>query len=274
MKHLILGSQGQIGRHLREYLKLSGEEVIEFDILRSISEDLRVYNNMTLLKSMQESDMVHFLAFDIGGSQYMSSFQDSFSFLSNNIKIMNNVFDVLESSKKPFIFVSSQMSNMLHSTYGILKLIGERYTHALNGIVVKLWNVYGYENDPEKSHVITDFIQMAKQKQCIKMRTDGKEERQFLYADDCSEFLYLVSNTYEKLDRKYPLHITSFEWVTILDIAKMVSSEFNNCKIIPGTNKDTVQQNMRNEPDDYILNLWKPNTSLRQGISNIIDLMK
>ncbi len=33
MKHLILGSSGQIGFHLVSYLKSVGEEVIEFDIV-------------------------------------------------------------------------------------------------------------------------------------------------------------------------------------------------------------------------------------------------
>jgi nucleoside-diphosphate-sugar epimerase len=49
--------------------------------------------------------------------------------------------------------------------------------------------VYGKEHDEEKSHVITDFIKMAKQDGVIKMRTDGTESRQFLYADDACEAL-------------------------------------------------------------------------------------
>jgi len=32
MKNLVLGSSGQIGSHLTNYLKKIGEEVIEFDI--------------------------------------------------------------------------------------------------------------------------------------------------------------------------------------------------------------------------------------------------
>ena len=35
------------------------------------------------------------------------------------------------------------MSNMTHSPYGILKSIGETYTRALKGLIVKFWNVYG-----------------------------------------------------------------------------------------------------------------------------------
>ena len=32
MRHLILGSSGQIGAHLTHYLKNQGEEVLEFDL--------------------------------------------------------------------------------------------------------------------------------------------------------------------------------------------------------------------------------------------------
>ena len=162
MKHLILGSAGQIGYHLINVLKKQNIDIDTFDIIDSEAEDLRIYNNEILNTKIKNSDFIYFLAFDIGGSLYMKKYQDTYNFISNNVKIMNNTFDVIKKYDKPFIFASSQMSNMSHSTYGILKAIGEKYTESLNGVVVKFWNVYGYEKDEEKSHVITDFIKMAK----------------------------------------------------------------------------------------------------------------
>lgn len=274
MKHLILGSSGQVGTHLQEYLRREGEEVIEFDIIRSVDEDLRTYQNTKLVDSINNCDIVHFLAFDVGGSEYMKKYQDTFDFISNNVKIMNCVYDILKTTKKPFIFASSQMSNMSHSTYGLLKAIGESYARSLNGLVIKFWNVYGYEADPEKTHVITDFIEMAAKQGVIKMRTDGTEERQFLFGDDCAECILNLSLKYEMIDRDKALHITNFEWTTILDIANITSSEFDNCKVIPSESKDNVQRGIRNEPDNYILNFWKPKTELRKGIKEVIGLMK
>jgi nucleoside-diphosphate-sugar epimerase len=273
MKHLILGSEGQIGRHLVNYFKKIDEEFIEFDIRRTTTEDLRIYDNELLIKEIKECDIVHFLAFDVGGSEYMKKYQDSYDFIANNIKIMNTVFDALKHYNKPFIFASSQMSNMLHSTYGILKAVGESYTRALNGVIVKFWNVYGYENDPEKTHVITDFIEMAKNEGKITMKTDGQEERQFLYGDDCAECLLILSKMYDEIDRGKALHITSFEWTKIIDIANIISSEFNNCPIRPSTKKDNVQRDIKNEPDEYILKFWKTKTKLKKGIKSIIDMM-
>lgn len=275
MKHLVLGSEGQIGTHVTNYLKKKGEGVTHFDIVRTEDEDLRKYNNKLLLKEVGNCDIVHFLAFDVGGSKYMEKYQDSYDFISNNVKIMNNVFDVLKSYKKPFIFASSQMSNMNHSVYGRLKSIGESYTKALNGLIVKFWNVYGYETDPEKSHVITDFIKKAKETGKIEMRTSGQEERQFLYGDDCAECLYILSKKYKEIPRDKHLHITSFEWTKIIDLAKIISKYFDGCEIIPDLNqKDNIQKGIKNLPSDYILRIWQPKTGINEGINKIIKMME
>jgi nucleoside-diphosphate-sugar epimerase len=43
---------------------------------------------------------------------------------------------------------------------------------------------------------------MAKHDGVIKMRTDGTESRQFLYADDACEALLTLAKKYKKLDKK------------------------------------------------------------------------
>lgn len=272
MKHLVLGSSGQVGYHLVNVLEEQNQEVLTFDIVESPDQDLRVYNNLLLEEKIKECDFVHFLAFDIGGSVYLAKYQNTFDFISNNMKIMNNVFDIIKKYNKPFMFASSQMSNMSYSTYGVLKAIGERYTEALGGLIVKFWNVYGYERDAEKSHVITDFIKMANEYKTIYMKTDGEEVRQFLYGDDCAECLIELSKQYKNIDRAKQLHITNFEWDSIYSIAEIIQ-ELTTCKIIKGENKDTVQLDKRNEPDPYILNFWNPKTKLKEGITKIYNLM-
>jgi nucleoside-diphosphate-sugar epimerase len=143
----------------------------------------------------------------------------------------------------------------------------------LNWITVKFWNVYGIEQELAKAHVITDFILKARDHRCIDMMTDGTEERQFLYAADCSECLFLLSQSYETLDHNKALHITSFEWTKILDVAGTVAKIFPGTVVIPNKSKDDVQKGQRNEPDAYILQYWKPRTSLREGIVRIVDHM-
>jgi nucleoside-diphosphate-sugar epimerase len=273
MKYLILGSAGQIGSHLCNFLRRQGDFAIEYDLVNSPEQDLRKPSKM-LLEKMREADFVMFLAFDVGGARYLKTYQHTHEFVSNNVKIMDNVFDALKESGKPFIFASSQMSNMSYSSYGILKALGEYYTKSLKGMVVKFWNVYGVEHNPEKWHAITDFIRKAQVNGRIEMMTEGTEMRQLLYADDCCEALRLLAQpaTYASMPPDANLHITSFEWITIIDIARLVG-ELMNVPVIPGQATDTVQKDLRNEPDRYLLQYWRPTTSLRDGISQVIRAM-
>jgi len=273
MKYLVLGSAGQVGAALTGFLKKAGHEVLEFDSARYSEEDLRITNNPILIERMEQSDFVFFLAFDVGGSRYLKRYQHTFEFVSNNIKLMQNTFELLKQMDKPFIFASSQMSNMSHSPYGQLKALGEIYTKQLNGLVVKFWNVYGVEHDLEKSHVITDFLLKAKQKKIIDMMTDGSEQRQFLFADDCSECLVELSKNYNNLPRTEELHLTNFKWYTIRDVAEIIVTLYPGTQIQPALTVDEVQKDKRNEPNPFILNYWQPKTELHEGIQLVNDLM-
>jgi len=274
MKHLILGSRGQIGNELAKFLIKKKEKCLRFDILDGKQYDLRCKNNLKLRHHLANADFVHFLAFDVGGSRYLKTYQYSKEFISNNIQIMEYTFEALSKSKKPFLFASSQMSNMNYSPYGTLKSIGESYTRALNGMVVKFWNVYGVEHDMNKSHVITDFLLQAKYKKKIKMMTDGSEVRQFLHAYDCSRGLHYLSQNFCNMQKQNDFCLTSFAWTSIYNVAKLISKMFGNVPIYPATTKDTVQNNMRNKPDRLILKYWQPQISLAKGIRMIADSME
>ena len=276
-KILILGSDGQIGSHLVNYLnKKKNYKILKFDIMSGISFDLRNFNNKKLINYIKKSDFVFFLAFDVGGSRYLKKYQNSFNFLINNSLIMSNVFRLLGKYDKKFIFASSQMSNMDFSPYGTLKRLGENITTSLKGIYVKFWNVYGIEKEIEKSHVITDFIKMALEKKEIKMLTSGNESREFLYADDCSEGLYQIMKNYNFfLKKKKELHITTSKRTKIIDIAKLIKKIFKkkniDIKIKPSFKKDDLQNNINNVPDKFFLKYLKPKYEIEEGIEKIIN---
>jgi nucleoside-diphosphate-sugar epimerase len=271
MKYLVLGSCGQVGLSLTTYLRSIGKDVEEIDIIRDTYEDLRC-NSYLIEHKIKNADFVYFLAYDVGGSKYLAKNQKSIQLIINNTRIMDTVFSLLQKYNKKFIFASSQMATMGHSPYGACKLLGEHYTEILGGKTVKFWNVYGVEHDEEKFHVVTDFIKKARNTKVIDMLTDGEEERQFLFADDCSECLYKLSLCYDNIDNNTALHITSFTWTKIKDIANIVASFFPGTRIIPGKTSDNVQNGIKNEPKGDILNFWQPKTSMYDGIQKIINV--
>ena len=158
MKVTVLGSSGQIGAYLTEYLTKKGHTVTEFDIVKNKKQDLTIIPNENLETAIRSADFIFFLAFDVGGSRYLKKYQHTFKFIDNNTRMMANVFHYIEKYHKRFVFASSQMSNMSYSPYGVMKRVGELYTKSLKGLIVKFWNVYGIEKDIDKAHVITDFI--------------------------------------------------------------------------------------------------------------------
>ena len=278
MRITVLGSSGQIGAYLSEYLSRKGHIVREFDIVNGIHQDMTHIPNTYLRNAIMESDFVFFLAFDVGGSRYLKKYQHTFDFVNNNTRLMANAFGLLEQYDKPFIFASSQMSNMSYSPYGTLKRVGELYTESLGGLIVKFWNVYGIEKDHKKAHVITDFIRKGFEDGDFEMLTDGEESRQFLYAEDCCEGLETVMKNYDEFYANDPLHITNFDYTTIREVAIIIENEFRligkPVNIIQGKASDTVQLDKRNEADPFIRKYWSPKTDLVTGISKVFEAMK
>ena len=278
MRITVLGSSGQIGTYLTEYLRKKDHDVREFDVVNGEDQDMTKIPNCDLHARISTSEFVFFLAFDVGGSRYLKKYQHSFDFIHNNSRIMVNAFEYLKKYEVPFIFASSQMSNMSHSPYGVLKNVGELYTKSLNGLVVKFWNIYGIENDYEKSHVITDFIKKGFETGTIDMITDGTEEREFLYAEDCCEALDTVMCKYSDFTSDNELHITSGVSTSILEIARQIQLCFGSIQkeveIVPSEAKDEVQKDARNIADPFFRKWWEPKTTLTEGIGKVFTSMK
>ena len=209
-----------------------------------------------------------FLAFDVGGSKYLTDCNKDFSFLINNTRIISNTFEVLNNSGKKFLFVSTYLAKNLDHSYGLLKKMGEHFTRSMGGLVVRLYNIYGNEDVSHRSHVIPDLIYQTKTQNCITLKTNGIEERQFLYVEDCCKGLYVISQNYnELLKQNSIIDLTSFEWISVKTVAEIVSEIFNSKLKFSKCNAD---YNSKCFPNEVILNFWEPTTKLKDGISKMI----
>ncbi len=258
MKNLVIGSSGFIGGPLCKYLESQNEIVTEFDIQNNRLDDAR-YREFPF----KNFDRVYFLAWNVGGAKYLYDDNTQFSQLEWNVKLLTNILPQLKRDKTKFMFVSSHLSDNTHTVYGVTKRLGEIWTSLINGINIRLWNIYGqYESESNKSHVVADFIHQALTKNCIQMLTTGEERRQFIHIDDLVYIMkWLMDNkkvgTYD---------ITTNHWITIYRLAEMIS-DITGCKIQRGFE---TGHEVKIEPQ-YLLNNWTPKIQLYDGLQTTIE---
>jgi nucleoside-diphosphate-sugar epimerase len=255
MNNLVLGSSGFVGRYLIQYLRDLGESVVEYDIVRNEHEDCRFF---TL--PLVNIDRVYFLAWRVGGANYLYDPNTQREQLDWNIKILTNSMDQLIDI--PFVFVSSQLAEDCDTVYGVLKRLGEVWTQLNGGRVVRFWNVYGaYEPQSVKSHVVADFVHQALSNDIIRMMTDGQEKRQFIHIDDICRALHL------SFEYKGVFDASTLQWNSIYEVAELVSKH-TGCQIVRGTKSGSSL---------VITNkslICEAQTSLDAGIRKTIDLFK
>lgn len=212
-RNLVLGGSGTIGSALCMHLESIGEEVINLDLKEGF--DLRV-ENLYLYKDV---DYVWFLAWDVGGAKYLTNEKHMFNIIRNNTILCQQVFSFLENSGLPFMFASSQLAAP-DTPYGVTKLLGEEWARLLNGQIVRFWNVYGWEEPGEKSHVIPDLIIKGLRDGEVSLMTDGQEERQFIYMDDCVRNMISIRES-----GTTRVDITDGNWMKIERIANEIGAK-------------------------------------------------
>lgn len=214
-KNLVLGGDGTIGSALCSHLKSLNEDVISLDLKTGF--DIREHD----LLQFKDVDYVWFLAWEVGGAKYLSNEKYLIDIIRNNTIICEKVFTFLEQTKTPFMFASSQLASA-DTPYGVTKLLGEEWTRILGGQICRFWNVYGWEEPGEKSHVIPDLIIQAITNHKIELLTDGQEQRQFIYIDDCVKNMVEIRNA-----GATRVDITDGNWVTIEYIAQKIAVMHN-----------------------------------------------
>jgi nucleoside-diphosphate-sugar epimerase len=258
MKSLVIGSEGFVGRSFCRHLEQSGSEVVHFDVKRGPAEDARVVR-----LPLDGVSHVYFLAWEVGGAKYLYRDDVQFRQLDWNLQLMLNVMPQLRESGIPFLFVSSQLAEEYDTVYGVTKRLGEVWTHLMKGVRVRLWNVYGaYEASTERSHVIADFVHQALETGRIEMMTTGEEMRQFIYIDDvCRGFEQALSGKFQGV-----YDVSSFEWVTIRQVADTIAS-LTGADVIPGTRTGSTPIT----PMVGRIPGWMPSISLAEGLSRTVE---
>ena len=261
MRNLVIGSEGFIGKEFCKFLEGKGEQVVRMDIKRSVNEDAR-----TAIFDCSDIDRVYFLAWDVGGAKYLYKEDAQLQQMDWNISLMQNIFNQLSQHKKPFLFISSQLSQEYDTVYGATKHLGEVWTKLLDGVFVRQWNVYGpIEETTIRSHVVSDFVHQAITEGEINMLTTGEEKRQFIHIDDvCTAW-----HTALEQNLKGAHDVTSFEWVPVIEVANMIAAQ-TGAKVIPGKKVGSTPLT----PISGKIKEWQPRVTLEEGLTRMITEAK
>ena len=253
MRELVLGGDGLIGSTLVQELSNRGHAVRSLDLKSGC--DVRQVDD----ESFRECDRVWFLAWDTGGARYIEAVDRQHEQYKHNCELSVRVFDALSHTRKPFLFVSSQLAG-LPTAYGSTKQMAASWSLQLGGKVARLWNTYGWEHPDIRSHVITDLVLSGLTRGRVTCLTDGRERRRFIYKTDCVAALIKLFDGPQQT-----AEIAGPEWVTIRQVGEEVARQLG-VEFEPGT---APGSEVMIDPKELLPD-WQPQVSLREGIATVI----
>jgi len=252
MRELVLGGDGLIGSALAEALRARGHEATSLDLKSGC--DLR----QAVEEPFAAADRVWFLAWDTGGVKHIEAVDSQHEQFKNNCELSLRVFDILARTRKPFLFVSSQLA-VVPTAYGTTKAMGAAWARQIGGKVARLWNVYGWEEPSVRSHVVTDLV-LSGLKGSVTCMTDGMEQRRFLYKTDCVQALMKLFDGDQMV-----AEIAAPGWTTIRSVGEEIARQLN----VPTKFGELKGSECLVDPE-IVLPDWQPQISLADGISKVI----
>jgi len=258
-KVLVTGGAGFIGSHLvKTLLDLGSEVYVADNFSRGRKENIAPYLNQIHLYSVdltklencllatEEVDYVFHLAASVGGIHYIK--KENVEGSTSSLLMNTNMLEACRMKDvERFLFASSacvyrEKSRKINqfkeedaypanplTTYGWAKLMGEiqcrsyYLDYGIKSSAVRIFNAYGEnENlDPRWSHVIPSLIRKALlyPREGFTIFGDGKQERAFLYVQDCVDGLLL---SMEKIEDADPINLGSEEVVSIRDLTQRI----------------------------------------------------
>lgn len=228
MKLLITGGSGMVGKNLIEFLNLKSN----FSILSPSSSDLNLLNLNSLEKyiSKNQPDAIIHCAGLVGGIQ--ANIKNPYHFLYVNLQMGINLIHAATNNKiEKFINLGSScmypknregelkesdiLTGPLEPTnegYALAKITTSKlceFSSAQYGLNYKTLipcNLYGMHDkfDPSNSHMIPAVIrkihEAKKNNSSVTIWGNGEARREFMYAEDLSDFILLALNNYDELD--------------------------------------------------------------------------
>lgn len=147
--------------------------------------------------------------------------------------------------------------------------------HDIKIKIIRIFNTYGSKMNPKDGRVVSNFIMQALKNDDITIYGDGSQTRSFQFIDDLIEGMVRMMNSDDGV--LGPLNLGNPVEFTMLELASLVIQLTNSkSKLIfePIPSDDPK----RRKPDislaEKLLDGWRPNIQLEQGITSSIDYFK
>jgi UDP-glucose 4-epimerase len=311
VKALVTGGAGFIGRWVVRQFAGSGIEVTVLDDLSSGTRDnLRELGGSPHLKSLLIGDVrdkalvrqsfghgfdvcVHLAA--------KVNVQESIDNPTLHYDVnVNGTMNVLEEARRShtkvvlvstcMVYEAAQVKSAIDENWPVKpaspyagaklasELMGQSYYHAygLPVVVARPFNTYGpYQKSDLEGGVVSIFVGNTLNGRDLLVYGDGKQTRDFLYAEDCADFIVRCSLMDEANGEV--INAGSGSDISIRDLAILVSGSDDARRVrhVPHHHPQSeVQKLLCDYGKARRLLGWEPSTSLAVGISKLRDFMK
>jgi nucleoside-diphosphate-sugar epimerase len=126
--------------------------------------------------------------------------------------------------------------------------------------VARLWNVYGWEDPSERTHLVTDLITRGLEKGVVRCRTSGEEVRRLLHVDDCVTGLIALMES-----EQISADLAGERWHSVADVAREIAEQLS----LPIELGAVAGSEFRVDPS-IPLDGWSPSIPLSKGIAKTI----
>ena len=167
------------------------------------------------------------------------------------------------------------------SMYDEAKRYGEAMTslyyraHGANARIVRIFNTYGPNSDPQDGRLVPNFITQALRNDPMTIYGDGLQTRSLCYVTDLVEGLLAVLS--EPDARAEVINLGNPEEHTILEFAQLIRELCDSRSrliFVPAAVGDDPQRRKPNIDKARSLLGWQPSVSLRQGLEHTIDYFR
>lgn len=286
-----------------EFSESKAQEFIVADLRNPLEVSRVMFAPLqTTLKDENTFDIVFQLAAQMGGALYVFTREFDSDIIHDSLLINLNVANYASKFGVKKLFFSSsaccypeKIQGKLNSpalqewmawegkpdsVYGVEKLISEdiydsfRRNKGLNIRIGRFHNIFStectYKGGREKyPAAICRKISEANDGDEIEVFGDGKNQRSFLWIDECIEgVMKLIESDYP-----YPFNIGSDELISVNDLANMVIEISGKNLTIKNVESNALGVRGRNSDNTLIKELlgWSPSKPLREGIEKLYN---